>query len=55
MKKLIKNKMISEVETKEIKSERKFKKYFFPTFNITIMASCYDCAIRKLEDMGFVE
>jgi len=49
------NKMVAIEETKIVEPVKKKQKFFFPTHNITIEASSYDCAMRKLEDLGFVE
>jgi len=49
------NKMVAIEETKIVEVVKKKQKFFFPTHNITIEASSYDCAMRKLEDLGFVE
>ncbi len=55
MKQTYQTKVIESVDTKVVEQVKKKQKFFFPTHNITIEASSYDCAMRKLEDMGFVE
>lgn len=49
MKSNYQTKVIETDETKVV--EKKKQKFFFPTHNISIEASSYDCAMRKLEDM----